>query len=84
VTSAPNTSVVESELPARPLGPGAVAWYANSDNRFLLVSVRTLILQVAHPMVGAGVADHSVSKTDPWGTSVAYGGVPHPPGARRV
>lgn len=59
--------MVESELPARPLGPGAVAWYANSDSRFLLVSVRTLILQVAHPMVGAGVAEHSVYKTDPWG-----------------
>lgn len=65
--TAPSIPVVESELPARPLGPGAVAWYANSDNRFLLVSVRTLILQVAHPMVGAGVAEHSVYKTDPWG-----------------
>ncbi len=67
MTAAPNTPVVESELPARPLGPGAVSWYASSDNRFLLVSVRTLILQVGHPMVGAGVGAHSVYKTDPWG-----------------
>jgi uncharacterized protein (DUF2236 family) len=32
-----------------------------------LVSIRTLVLQVAHPMVGAAVAEHSVYKTDPYG-----------------
>lgn len=51
----------------RPLGPGAVAWYAASDLRFLLVAIRTLLLQVAHPMVGAGVGAHSVYKDDPYG-----------------
>lgn len=54
-------------LPARPLGPGAAAWYVSADSRFLLVSIRTLVLQVAHPMVGAAVAEHSVYKTDPYG-----------------
>jgi uncharacterized protein (DUF2236 family) len=54
-------------LPARPLGPGAVAWYAASDVRALLLAVRTLVLQVAHPMVGAAVAQQSVYKTDPYG-----------------
>lgn len=58
---------VPDALPARPLGPGAVAWYATSDLRFLLVSIRALVLQVGHPMVGAAVGQHSVYKSDPWG-----------------
>ena len=32
-----------------------------------MLSVRALLMQVAHPMVGAGVGEHSVYKTDPWG-----------------
>lgn len=55
------------ELPVRPLGPGAVAWYAASDLRFLLLAIRTLVLQVAHPMVGAAVGQQSVYKDDPYG-----------------
>lgn len=62
-------------LAARPLGPGAAAWYAVSDARFLLVAIRTLVLQVAHPMVGAGVEQHSVYKSSPyarlWRTTVS-------------
>lgn len=54
-------------LPADPLGPGAAAWYAAADLRAALLSVRTLVLQVAHPMVGAGVGEHSVYKDDPYG-----------------
>jgi uncharacterized protein (DUF2236 family) len=57
----------ELELPARPLGPGAVAWYAASDVRALLLAVRALVLQVAHPMVGAAVGQQSVYKDDPYG-----------------
>lgn len=57
----------ELELPAEPLGPGAAAWYATGDLRAGLLSIRTLVLQVAHPMVGAGVGEHSVYKTDPYG-----------------
>ncbi len=56
-----------ADLPATPLGPGAVAWYAASDTRFLLVAIRTLVLQVAHPMVGAAVGQQSVYKDDPYG-----------------
>jgi uncharacterized protein (DUF2236 family) len=56
-----------SDLPARPLGPGAVAWYAASDVRALLLAIRTLVLQVAHPMVGAAVGQQSVYKQDPYG-----------------
>jgi len=56
-----------SDLPAKPLGPGAAAWYVSADTRFLLVAIRTLVLQVAHPMVGAAVGEHSVYKSDPYG-----------------
>lgn len=55
------------QLPAQPLGPGAAAWYAASDSRGLLVAIRALVLQVAHPMVGAAVGQQSVYKTDPYG-----------------
>ena len=56
-----------TDLPARPLGPGAVAWYAASDARGMLLAIRALVLQVAHPMVGAAVGQHSVYKSDPYG-----------------
>lgn len=61
----PTRSMPASDV--RPLGPGAVAWYAASDLRALLMAIRVLVLQTAHPMVGAGVLEHSVYKTDPWG-----------------
>ena len=45
----------------------AVLWRNSGDLRTGVVAVRALVLQVAHPMVGAGVGEHSVYKTDPWG-----------------
>ncbi len=54
-------------LPARPLGPGGAVWYAAGDQRQLLLAVRLLLHQVAHPMVGAGVEQQSVYKDDPYG-----------------
>lgn len=54
-------------LPARPLGPGGVLWYSAGDHRQLAVAIRLLLHQVAHPMVGAGVEQQSVYKTDPYG-----------------
>lgn len=61
------TATETPPLPARPLGPGSLAWYATSDSRGGVLAVRSLMMQVAHPMVGAGVAAHSVYKTDPYG-----------------
>ena len=49
------------------LGPQSLAWKHAGDNLQLLMAGTTLILQVAHPVVGAGVEQHSVFKTDPWG-----------------
>lgn len=66
-TRAIEPATADAALPARPLGPHAVAWYAASDVRFLLVAIRTLVLQVAHPMVGAAVGQQSVYKDDPYG-----------------
>ncbi len=49
------------------LGPDSLAWQHAGDNLQLLIAGTTLILQVSHPVVGAGVGDHSVFKKDPWG-----------------
>jgi uncharacterized protein (DUF2236 family) len=45
----------------------AVMWRNSGDLRTALVSVRALVMQVGYPMVGAGVGEHSVYQTDPWG-----------------
>jgi uncharacterized protein (DUF2236 family) len=52
-------------LPERP-GPGSLTWRCASDARGLLLAPATLILQVAHPVVGAGVVDHSTFRSEPW------------------
>jgi uncharacterized protein (DUF2236 family) len=52
----------------RPLtSPGSVAWRVNGEAVLLLGGGRALILQVAHPKVAAGVAQHSNYHADPWG-----------------
>ncbi|MFE6690537.1 oxygenase MpaB family protein [Streptomyces sp. NPDC057743] len=50
-----------------PPPPGGVLWSLVGDVRTLLSLPAALTLQVAHPAVGAGVDDHSVFRTDPWG-----------------
>ncbi|MFE0648168.1 oxygenase MpaB family protein [Streptomyces sp. NPDC059534] len=46
---------------------GGVLWTVAGDVRALLMLPAALALQVAHPAIGAGVDDHSVFRTDPWG-----------------
>lgn len=46
---------------------GGVLWSLVGDIRMLLTLPAALTMQVAHPSVGAGVDDHSVFRTDPWG-----------------
>lgn len=48
------------------LGPDSVAWQRTSDIRLYLVMVYALLLQVAHPTVGAGVRDFSDFERRPW------------------
>src|ERR687887_27077 len=47
--------------------PGSVVWRCASDPRVLLTAGYALVLQVAHPTVGAGVSEHSSFREDPWG-----------------
>lgn len=46
-------------------GPRSVTWRVNRDRVMLLGGGCALLLQLAHPLVAAGVADHSSFKADP-------------------
>lgn len=48
-------------------GPGSVTWRVNREGVLLLGGGAALILQVAHPLVAAGVAEFSNYREDPWG-----------------
>ncbi|OBK36896.1 hypothetical protein A5659_18210 [Mycobacterium sp. 1165196.3] len=50
-----------------PIGPGSATWRRGIDWRMPLASRATLLLQVAHPVIGAGVIDHSEFLRDRWG-----------------
>jgi uncharacterized protein (DUF2236 family) len=63
-------------------GPDSVTWQVNREGVLLLGGGAALIMQVAHPLVGAGVAEHSNYREDPWGrlyrtlditTSIVFG-----------
>jgi uncharacterized protein (DUF2236 family) len=47
-------------------GPGSLAWRINRETVLLLGGGRALLMQVAHPLVAAGVADHSDFTRDPY------------------
>ncbi len=46
-------------------GPGSVTWRVNREAVLLLGGGRALLLQVAHPLVAAGVAAHSQFRSEP-------------------
>jgi uncharacterized protein (DUF2236 family) len=48
-------------------GPSSLTWRYAGDWRGVFGARSTLLLQVAHPVVGAGVADHSDFLSDRWG-----------------
>ena len=49
-------------------GPGSAGWRYNREATLLLgAGPRALLLQVAHPLVAEGVAQHSDFRADPWG-----------------
>lgn len=56
----------DSEAERLILGPDSVAWRATSDLRLYLGMLYPLLLQVAHPTVDAGVAEHSEFEQRPW------------------
>jgi uncharacterized protein (DUF2236 family) len=49
------------------LDANSVSWHYTGDWRLGLVLARALLLQVCHPTIGAGVAEHSIFREDPWG-----------------
>src|SRR4051812_18198904 len=48
-------------------GPGSIVWRVNREGSLLIGGAAAAILQVAHPLVAAGVAEHSNYREDPWG-----------------
>ncbi|QKV91774.1 DUF2236 domain-containing protein [Streptomyces sp. NA02950] len=51
----------------RPPPPGGILWSIAGEVRSVLALPAAMTMQVAHPAVGAGVDQHSVFRTDPWG-----------------
>jgi uncharacterized protein (DUF2236 family) len=85
----PSTEEVEQIL----VGPGTVTWRHASDARLYPVMLYALLLQVAHPTVGAGVRDYSDFERRPWNrllrtidyvTLLVYGGADAAPAGRRL
>jgi uncharacterized protein (DUF2236 family) len=81
------------ELDAILVGPDSVTWQRASDSRLYLVMLYALLLQVAHPTVGAGVSDYSDFERRPWTrllrtidyvTLLVYGGPDAVPAGRRL
>lgn len=48
-------------------GPDSVTWRVHADPVLWIGGVRALYLQALHPLVMAGVAQHSRFRDDPWG-----------------
>jgi uncharacterized protein (DUF2236 family) len=70
-----------------------VSWRIASDARLYLVMLYPLLLQVAHPTVGAGVRDYSDFEQRPWDrllrtldyvNMLVYGGADAAPAGRRL
>jgi uncharacterized protein (DUF2236 family) len=57
----------EEELPELVPPPGSITWRKAGDVRLMGSAGYALLLQVAHPTVGAGVAQFSHFQSDPWG-----------------
>ena len=47
-------------------GPRSIAWRINAESVLLLGGGRALLMQIAHPLVAAGVADHSDFTSEPF------------------
>jgi uncharacterized protein (DUF2236 family) len=82
-----------TELDKILVGPDSVSWQRVSDIRLYLVMVYALLLQVAHPTVGAGVRDYSDFEHRPWNrllrtvdyvTLLVYGGTQAISAGRRL
>ncbi|GAC1307039.1 MAG: oxygenase MpaB family protein [Acidimicrobiales bacterium] len=50
-----------------PFGPGSATWQIDLEPSVVLGGGRALLMQVAHPLVAAGVTEHSDYERDPYG-----------------
>jgi uncharacterized protein (DUF2236 family) len=60
----------EIEAGAGFCAPDSVFWRVNREPALLLVGMRALLMQIAHPKVAQGVADHSRYREDPLGRGI--------------
>jgi uncharacterized protein (DUF2236 family) len=60
----------EEEAKALVPPPGSITWRRAGDARLMVGAGYALLLQVSHPVVGAGVSEHSNFREDPWGRLV--------------
>jgi uncharacterized protein (DUF2236 family) len=83
----------EAELDGLLTGPDSMAWRCTSDVRLYAAMLYPLLLQVAHPTVGAGVSDYSDFERRPWDrllrtidyvSLLVYGGREAVPAGRRL
>lgn len=61
------TAVGAVEEAAGLFGPGTVSWRIDREVLVLAGGACALLMQAAHPVVAAGVAEHSTYATDPFG-----------------
>jgi uncharacterized protein (DUF2236 family) len=47
-------------------GPASITWKVNREAAVYLGGMRALLMQIAHPLVAQGVADHSDFRADPF------------------
>jgi uncharacterized protein (DUF2236 family) len=47
-------------------GPDTVSWRIGGERALLIGGGRAVLMQLAHPLVAAGVGQHSTYRTDPW------------------
>jgi uncharacterized protein (DUF2236 family) len=83
----------DAELDRILVGHDSVTWRVTSDARLYAVMLYPLLLQVAHPTVGAGVSDYSDFERRPWDrllrtidyvSLLVYGGPEAAPAGRRL
>ncbi len=68
VTGSAEPTIVDFDPDAsRLFGPGSAPWLVQSDVAMLVGGLRALLIQTLHPLVMAGVADHSDYRNDPLG-----------------
>ncbi len=60
----------EADPEAGLYGPRSVAWQVYRERAVLLGGARALLLQIAHPAVARGVAEHSDFRRDPLGRAL--------------